>query len=540
MKAEVLDRVTDLSDAAAQFEAGVGQVKEAVADAAEDGIATTKRSLKQGRRAAEDLIDDAEASCQTTSAQHARHVVRRWSGIGRGDRVYAEPHSVFGQIGIHAQELKERFHMVTATTTDAEWDVNSNVNTIAGNRIGQGRAPQAAGGQLKHEWAVILAGGDGTRLRSLTRKITGDERPKQFCSLIGQNTLLEETQKRVGLELAKARTMFVVNRAHERYYSKVLGNALSNLIEQPRNIGTAPAILYSVLKIASMDPQAVVAFFPSDHYVSDDARFMAHIRQAVDAAHLRRDLVILLGVEPESPETEYGWIEPGQPIQGHKQLHRVGRFWEKPSSDLAAVLQLRGCLWNSFVMVASAQALLDTIATATPALYEAFAPIMPFIGTDDEPTLIENLYAPEGEINFSDRVLALVPERLAVLRVRGVRWSDLGAPKRALAIRMNGRRAAPVGGSMLTLSIDRSSAMTWAAEHASAEPAEPNLCPGDLCGSLAAGTVQVNEKNNCTRCLKATQARYRVYTDVIDMAVCPACAEEARSLEISVEQLDQV
>ena len=431
--------------------------------------------------------------------------------------------------------------MVTATTTDAERDVNSNLNTIAGNRIDRARAAQAAARQLEHEWAVILAGGDGSRLRSLTRRITGDERPKQFCALIGDMTLVEETQKRVALEVVKTRTAFVVNRLHQPYYPQILRDTpASNLIEQPRNIGTAPAILYSALKIASVDPQAVVAFFPSDHYVSDDARFMAHIRQAFEAARLSRDLVILLGVEPESPETEYGWIEPAQSIQGHKQLRRVRRFWEKPSSDLAAVLQLRGCLWNSFVMVASARAFLDTIATATPALYKAFAPIMPFIGTDDEPTLIENLYAPEGEINFSDRVLALVPERLAVLRVRGVRWSDLGEPKRALAIRTNGGRATPVGRKMLTLSIHQNSAMTRAAEPASAEPAEPNRCPGDICGSLAAGTVQVNEKNNCTRCLEATQARYRVYTDVIDMAVCPACAEEARSLGISVEQLDQV
>ena len=270
------------------------------------------------------------------------------------------------------------------------------------------------------------------------------------------------------------------------------------------------------------------------------ARFMAHVRKAFEAAHLRRDLVILLGIEPESPETEYGWIEPGQSIQGHKQLHRVRRFWEKPSSDLAAVLQLRGCLWNSFVMVASARALLDTIATATPALYEAFAPIMPFIGTDDEPTLIENLYALLGEINFSDRVLALVPERLAVLEGTRHEMERSGGAQARFRIRPNGRRAAPVGRTMLTLSIHRSSAMTRAAEPASAEPAEPNRCPGDICGSLAAGTVQVNEKNNCARCLEARQARYRVYTDVIDMAVCPACAEEARSLGISVEQLDQV
>ena len=82
--------------------------------------------------------------------------------------------------------------------------------------------------------------------------------------------------------------------------------------------------------------------------------------------------------------------------------------------------------------------------------------------------------------------------------------------------------------------------MTRAARLASAEPAEPNRCSGNICGSLVPRTVQVNEKSNCARCLEARQARYRVYTDLIDMAVCPVCAEAARRLGMSVEQLDQV
>ena len=280
---------------------------------------------------------------------------------------------------------------------------------------------------------MILAGGDGTRLRSLTRRITGDKRPKQFCPLLGRHTLLEQTQKRVALGLEKERTIVVVNRAHERYYTERSGNALSNLVEQPGNIGTAPAILYSALKIASADPRAIIGFFPSDHFVSDDSRFMAHVRKAFEAARRASDLVILLGIEPERPETQYGWIEPGKPIHGHKQLRRVRRFWEKPSAELAAVLQLRGCLWNSFVMVASARALLDTIATATPALYQAFAAAMPFFGTADEFTMMEKVYAVLEDINFSDRVLAAAPARLAVLKVSGIQWNDLGEPQRVLA-----------------------------------------------------------------------------------------------------------
>jgi mannose-1-phosphate guanylyltransferase len=160
---------------------------------------------------------------------------------------------------------------------------------------------------------------------------------------------------------------------------------------------------------------------------------MAHVRSAFESGRSRQDLLILLGIEPESPETEYGWIEPAELIPGHGQFHRVRRFWEKPGSSLAAVLQLRGCLWNSFVMVASARALLEVFASATPALYRAFASVTSLFGTSHEPGTMTKLYTLLTETNFSDRVLVLVPERLAVLKVSGIKWSDLGEPKRALA-----------------------------------------------------------------------------------------------------------
>jgi mannose-1-phosphate guanylyltransferase len=121
----------------------------------------------------------------------------------------------------------------------------------------------------EHEWAVILAGGDGTRLKSLTRKIAGDERPKQFCSVLGKRTLLEETRDRAALELDPERTLYVVNRnhepyyIHEPYYAPILSDEPSaNLVIQPRNRGTSPAILYSLLRIAAFDPKARVVFFP--------------------------------------------------------------------------------------------------------------------------------------------------------------------------------------------------------------------------------------------------------------------------------------
>src|ERR1041384_6341383 len=162
-----------------------------------------------------------------------------------------------------------------------------------------------------HRWAVILAGGEGARLRSLTRTIVGDERPKQFCPILGDETLLDQTRKRVALVVPPRRTLFVLTRTHERFYRSHLREVPSELlVVQPKNRGTAPAILYSLMRLSKLDPLSTVAFFPSDHYFSDDAGFMSYVDSAFDATHSGDEKVILLGIKPHGPETEYGWIEP--------------------------------------------------------------------------------------------------------------------------------------------------------------------------------------------------------------------------------------
>lgn len=286
----------------------------------------------------------------------------------------------------------------------------------------------------REEWAVILAGGDGARLKPLTRKMFGDDRPKQFCPVLGGATLLEETQRRVHLRFAPERTLYVVNRCHEAYYAPILAPVSSrSLIVQSRNRGTAPAILYGLLRIAAIDPDAVVAVFPSDHYLSDDHAFMTQVRSALETARFRPRTVILLGVEAEYPEVEYGWIEPARPMQKFRRIFNVRRFWEKPNKLQAQVLQLRGCLWNSFVMVASARALLDLIETALPGLYRILSWLAPVAGKSEEESLSGHIYDWIETTNFSQEVLARCPGRLAVLKVTGVRWNDLGEPSRVLA-----------------------------------------------------------------------------------------------------------
>ncbi len=109
---------------------------------------------------------------------------------------------------------------------------------------------------------VILAGGDGKRLLPLTRRITGDDRPKQFCSVMGEETLLHQTQRRISTLLSPQRTLLVLTRTHEAFYAdQVAGIPRSGMLIQPCNRGTAPAIIYSLLHVREMDHEGVVAFF---------------------------------------------------------------------------------------------------------------------------------------------------------------------------------------------------------------------------------------------------------------------------------------
>ncbi len=284
-------------------------------------------------------------------------------------------------------------------------------------------------------WGVILAGGDGVRLRPLTQMISGDERPKQFCPILGRETLLEQTWRRLALAVSQDRTVVVVTRTHERFYAHALAElSARNLVVQPENRGTAPAILYSLLRISEIAPHDVVAILPSDHFVSDDGRFMAHVESAFDAVSVSPELVILLGITPDSAETEYGWIEPSDLIltAGSSSLYRVCRFWEKPPAELAHTLRAAGCLWNSFLIVAGVSALMSLFNDAVPDLLDRFSSVRLRSDAALEAEAARSIYARIPSIDFSSEVLAARPERLAVLPVSGVAWSDLGNPHRVL------------------------------------------------------------------------------------------------------------
>jgi mannose-1-phosphate guanylyltransferase len=257
-------------------------------------------------------------------------------------------------------------------------------------------------------------------------------------------TLLDRTRHRVDLLVPAERQVVVVSRGHAPFYRYLVDDRLPDrLVVQPTNRGTGAGVLYPLLRIQQLAGEVPVAVFPSDHHVSDDAKFMGYVLSALEVVAARPRLVVLLGIEAEYPEPDYGWIEPGrEPLSGTgAPVLPVLRFWEKPSASLAQQLLAGGGLWNSFVMVGWVYALFDLVRATARELAHAFEIGRPALCSSAEPRVMERIYHRLPCINFSEQVLAAAPDRLATIAVKGVEWSDWGTPERVIdTLRRAGRR----------------------------------------------------------------------------------------------------
>jgi mannose-1-phosphate guanylyltransferase len=128
--------------------------------------------------------------------------------------------------------------------------------------------------------------------------------------VIGNRSLLEQTRLRVSPAIDKNRILTVLNLAHERHYRDLVNEIPpENVVIQPANRGTAPAILYALMRLPEVARDAYVGVFPSDHFVSDDCEFRRHLDLSFDAIDSRPEMAILLGITSHTVESGYGWIE---------------------------------------------------------------------------------------------------------------------------------------------------------------------------------------------------------------------------------------
>ncbi len=288
---------------------------------------------------------------------------------------------------------------------------------------------------MRH-WAVVLAGGDGTRLRPFTRQLFGDERPKQFCPILGGKTLIASTRARLAPVVSTDRTLFMVVENHQRYYRTELADVHgSRIVVQPANRGTLAAIVYGLLRTCHLDREAIVGFFPTDHHFADEEAFRKAVRIAYGAARRSHDSLVVLAADPTGPEVDYGWIEPHPRSKNDSRhcLYRVNRFREKPSPQLAQRMLERGGLWSTFVTVGRAAVFLEILEQTVPDILQRFRSVAECPEPGRAKELADRIYEALPSGDFSREVLSLCTDRLIALRSPNAGWSDLGDPRRVAA-----------------------------------------------------------------------------------------------------------
>ena len=276
-------------------------------------------------------------------------------------------------------------------------------------------------------WNVVLAAGNGRRLSPVTQGT-----PKQFWCSGGGRSLLDETFARIAPLAPPARTTVVVDRTH-RYYVQSAARPWPAdwLLYQPADRGTTPGVLLALSPVLDADEDAMVLLTPSDHGVADSAAFCAGVRDAVAAVEAGSVDVVLFGVEPSEPVTDYGWIAPGRRYEwaGDRPLYPVLDFVEKPELDVARDLFASAGLWNTMVVVTKAAALQRLFEAHVPHWVEVFATYRR-LPNHQRQTYLDEQYVALPVSDFSRNVLAQA-KGLAVYSWGGeIGWSDLGTPDR--------------------------------------------------------------------------------------------------------------
>ncbi|MGW8179222.1 MAG: sugar phosphate nucleotidyltransferase, partial [bacterium] len=211
-----------------------------------------------------------------------------------------------------------------------------------------------------HDWAIVLAGGEGQRMGSLIQRWLGHRRPKQYCKLYGKHSMLEHTLARATRLVDSQQIVTVIGNEHQRFLDKKI--LPGRVLRQPDSLDTGPGIFLPATYVYSEDSEATVVILPSDHFVSPEDQFIDQVNTARELANSFDDKLILIGAVPDGGEDEYGWIEPGCRSDGEASgdwgvLRGVLSFKEKPTPEDAASFLRRGYLWNTMIMVVKVQTL---------------------------------------------------------------------------------------------------------------------------------------------------------------------------------------
>ena len=277
---------------------------------------------------------------------------------------------------------------------------------------------------IDHFYAVIMAGGGGTRLWPLSRS----SRPKQMLQLTGPESLFQAAIRRLDGLFSNERIFIVTNEEQSRELRVQSPNIPpENFLLEPKPRGTAAVVGLAAALLQQRDPEAVMAVLTSDHYIGNEDKF----RQLLEAAHdvAKRGYLVTLGITPTHPATGYGYIQIGDPLDVVRGLEafQVLRFKEKPNLAQAQ-LMLAGedHAWNSGMFVWQVKDILKEFKQQLPDYYTSLLQIAQSWDTPESKQVL-SVHWPKLEVTTVDYGIMEGAQNVAVIPAAGLDWNDIGS-----------------------------------------------------------------------------------------------------------------
>jgi mannose-1-phosphate guanylyltransferase len=273
--------------------------------------------------------------------------------------------------------------------------------------------------------ALIMAGGGGTRFWPRSRQ----KKPKQFLTLVGDRTLLQQTLDRIEALAPAEKSWVITSAAHREECGKQLPELpKENIVGEPVGRDTAACIGLGAALIAKRDPDAAMIVMPADHVIEPVQEFRRGVQAAFALVSENPKALVTIGIRPTFPATGYGYIQRGEPL-GQRQganVFRVAAFREKPSFDVAQQMLAGGdYFWNSGIFVWKARTILQALEENQPAIYAAVQRIAMSWYSPDRDDVLRAEYEGLPKISIDYAVMEKAKEVLVVQAP--YRWDDVGS-----------------------------------------------------------------------------------------------------------------